>query len=62
MSVKVGSLFSGAGDLASCPCLRHANERRARGMSPPPLRIGEHVIQVLSAGRGSAAVSREASA
>lgn len=33
------------GDPALCPCLRHANERRDRGLPPLPIRIGEHVFE-----------------
>lgn len=35
-------------DLATCPCLRHANERLTRGMRPPPIRIGEYEFQVFA--------------
>lgn len=33
------------GDLYTCPCLKHANERRDRGLPPLPIRIGEHVFE-----------------
>lgn len=36
------------GDLQTCPCLRHANDRRVRGIRPPPIVIGEHEFQVFA--------------